>query len=222
MKYSHKQLLTLLIWCLAQQQISFAQSRIEEVLRRQDPAALRQLQNSYSKIEDLGFDINDLKSGSNLKRDFANVERELNQRSGEMARGIREARDFMKQPKQVETKSPPSGLHVPVYSSGSPSYSYTDIRLPSSNSGGGLPENLAIMTNDPPQSVINWYRAALKRDGWQVREAAAGSAPKYSSSAFSCERANWKASIQVFGRSAGRIYTQVSAVAYQTKNYPQQ
>lgn len=200
---------------LALQSTAVAQMSMEDAIRQQDPAALKQWQSAMPTLEKMGVNTQDLKEGRNSEQVLEKIQRDLDQRvpaKGQQA--YKEAKDFVKDPNITESKQVPSGLHMPIFRGNDTKYTRTDLRLSSIPDNTEFPESLTISATEPPATVISWYREALRNDGWRVIENPASRLPKgYSQGSFECQKTGWKCSIQVFGRTGTHSGTQISATA---------
>ena len=198
------------------QPIALAQT-LESTLQRQDPAAYRTLQNAMPSLEKMGVNLQNLRDGRRVDQELQNMQRDVESKLQDRDRSVyKEAQDFVKQPNVSQSKSPPTGLHMPVYRGNDATYTRADLRLNSfQGKQGMIPESVTITATETPDRVISWYRTALRNDGWRVTEAPGSRMGKgYVSASFNCEKKGWTCSVQVFGRSTGpRVGSQISATA---------
>jgi hypothetical protein len=217
MRSKFKYILIASLTMFAANNAAFAQQSLENTLRQQDPAALRQLQSATPTLEKMGVNIQNLQE-RNSEQEIQKMERNTESKLPDKGRrAYGEAKDFVKDPNISESKQAPTGLHVPIYRGNDTTYMRTDLKLsvlPDSDDGT---ENLMILATESPATIISWYRTVFKSDGWRTTESPASPMAKgYSSGGFEAEKNGWKCRIQIFGRSAGKLGTQVSVMATPT------
>lgn len=193
---------------------ALAQQNLESTLRQQDPAALRQLQNATPTLEKMGVNVQNLQD-RNSEVELQKIQRNMEAKMPDKGRkAYGEAQNFVKDPSISESKQVPTGLHAPIFRGNDTTYTRTDFKSSVLLDSEDGPENIMIFATESPSTIISWYRNVFRSDGWRATESTASPMAKgYSSGGFEAEKNGWKCSIQIFGRSAGKLGTQISLMA---------
>lgn len=204
-----------MLYCLSISS-AYSQSRLENALYKADPRMLREFQQSVPKLEQSGINLNNLKDFRNITGEMDNMERTVSEKASKNASALSAIRSDLRDPNlKKETKQPPQDFHLPVFRGNNATFVTINPQLRGLDAPpGGLPQSLTINTNDAPDTVISWYEASLRREGWQVNSSKSASPNRsFASASFDCTKGVWKGAVQIAGTTSKRgSQTSVSLV----------